>query len=134
VAQTVAQYGGSDAMIAAAYLHDTLEDTDTSYDRLAAMFGVEVADLVLAVTDVSKPADGNRATRKALDCTHLATGSADAQTIKLADLIDNTSSIVEHDPDFAKIYLVEKAALLEVLTKGDRRLHAIASELAGVTP
>jgi hypothetical protein len=41
----------------------------------------------------------------------------------LADLIDNTKSIVEFDPNFAIVYLKEKQLLLEVLTKGDATLH-----------
>ena len=48
---------------------------------------------------------------------------ADAQTIKVADIIDNTKSIVRRDPGFAEVYLKEKAALLEVLTKADAGLR-----------
>ncbi|HCP79386.1 MAG TPA: guanosine polyphosphate pyrophosphohydrolase, partial [Pusillimonas sp.] len=52
------------------------------------------------------------------------------QTIKCADLISNTGSIVQFDPDFAKVYLEEKRLLLGVLTKADRRLWTIANEIA----
>ena len=106
-------------MIAAAYLHDVVEDTPTTLEMVQEGFGTEVALLVYWLTDQSKPSDGNRAKRKAIDRDHLARAPADAQTIKLADLIDNTSSIVLHDPDFAKVYMREKQQLLEVLTKGD---------------
>jgi hypothetical protein len=54
--------------------------------------------------------------------------SSRAQTIKLADLIDNTKTIVARDPKFAKVYLREKIALLHVLTKGDPTLMKIAVE------
>lgn len=60
-------------------------------------------------------------------CT-LGKASPAAKTIKLADLIDNTRSIVERDPKFAQIYLAEKALLLEVLREGDATLWAMAAE------
>lgn len=113
-------------MLAAAWLHDTIEDTDTTADELRDEFGREVADLVVMLTDVSKPGDGNRATRKALDRAHIAEASPAAKTIKLADLIDNTDSICSHDPDFAAVYLAEKRALLGVLEDGDATLWAAA--------
>jgi hypothetical protein len=56
---------------------------------------------------------------------------AEAQTIKLADLISNTRSIMEHDEAFAKTYLAEKRLLLEVMTKGDRGLLAVARKQIG---
>lgn len=89
-------------------------------------FGAAVAALVIEVTDVSRPSDGNRAARKAKDRDHLAKASPDAQTIKLADLISNTQSIVEHDPAFARVYLAEKEALLDVLTRGNAMLRTYA--------
>src|ERR1700716_264036 len=87
VARIVENLGFSEDVVAAAYLHDVLEDTATTRAELEEQFGPRVADLVAQVTDVSRPADGNRAKRKALDCAHLAQAEADAQSIKLADLI-----------------------------------------------
>jgi (p)ppGpp synthase/HD superfamily hydrolase len=126
VAGLVSSVTDDPATIAAAYLHDTVEDTTTSIDEICTHFGADVADLVAAVTDVSKPSDGNRAYRKAMDRDHLAGAPGRAQTIKLADLLSNTSSIVAHDPGFAAVYLREKAALLEVLTHGDGDLYQLA--------
>jgi len=116
--------------VAAAHLHDAVEDTAATIDDIERNFGVGVADLVFWLTD---PAGrlGNRKQRKADDRERLARAPALAQTIKLADLIDNTSSIVRHDPNFARVYLAEKQALLAVLTKGDRQLHAIALKMVG---
>ena len=78
---------------------------------------------MLELTDVSKPEDGNRATRKALDCEHLAQASNRGKTIKLADLIHNSESICQYDNGFAKVYMKEKAALLKVLVGGDEQLY-----------
>ncbi len=113
-------------MIMAAWLHDTIEDTDTTETEIREQFGAEVADLVVGLTDVSKPEDGNRAVRKALDRDHLAKGDYRVQTIKVADLISNTSGIVENDPSFAKVYLKEKRSLLKVLINADVGLVDLA--------
>ena len=131
VSELVASVGGTDAMVAAALLHDVLEDTGVTFDILEAEFGSEVAELVLWLTDVSRPEDGNRSTRKALDRQHSAAAPAAAQTVKVADLISNTRSIVAHDPGFAKVYLEEKRLLLEVLTKADPTLLNQAKEQVG---
>jgi (p)ppGpp synthase/HD superfamily hydrolase len=117
VAKIVKDYGGSVDQQAAALLHDVVEDCDVTIDQVRDAFGDTVADLVDWLTDVSVPSDGNRAVRKALDRAHSADAPADAQFIKLADLMDNTKSIVAHDPSFAKVYLKEKQLLLSVMTK-----------------
>ena len=109
--------------ICAALLHDVVEDTDRTLDEIRVIFGGEIADLVEMLTDVSTPEDGSREKRKALDRAHLAAASPKAKTVKLADLISNTSSIVEHDPRFARIYLEEKRLLLPFLVEGDPRLY-----------
>ncbi len=104
-------------MICAAYLHDTVEDTDTTFEEIEKYFGAEVRELVYWLTDISKPEDGNRAARKKLDREHIWKAPDKAKVIKLADLISNTSSITLHDPDFAKVYLAEKQLLLEGFSK-----------------
>lgn len=120
----------TEEMIVAALLHDVVEDTQVSLDLIARQFGIIVAMYVEQLTDVSKPEDGNRAARKAIDLAHTAGASPEDKTIKLADLISNSRSILEHDPEFAKVYLAEKRALLEVLTEGDPTLYRIAYDIA----
>jgi (p)ppGpp synthase/HD superfamily hydrolase len=131
VAKIVKTVDHTEAMIAAAWLHDTVEDTGVSIELIRAEFGSEVSDLVGWLTDVSRPDHGNRAARKAVDRAHTAAAPAEAQTIKLCDLISNTRSIVAHDPEFARVYLSEKRALLEVMTKGDPTLLARAHQQIG---
>jgi (p)ppGpp synthase/HD superfamily hydrolase len=109
----------TEVMIAAAWMHDVVEDTGVSIELVRAEFGSEVSDLVGWLTDVSRPEQGNRSVRKAIDRAHTASAPAEAQTIKLCDLISNTRSIVEHDAEFARVYLAEKRLLLEVMTKAD---------------
>jgi len=105
----------SEVMLFAAVLHDTVEDTSVTSEDIQTNFGHEVATLVYWLTDKSKREDGNRKARKEIDRKHIAAAPFDAQIVKLADLIDNTSSIVQHDKKFAKVYLAEKALLLDAM-------------------
>lgn len=113
----------TEEMLSAAWLHDVVEDTKVSIELIKQEFGEDIADLVEWLTDVSRPEMGNRATRKAIDRDHIARAPADAQTIKLADLIDNRSDIIQHDKDFGKVYIKEAALSLDVLTKGNMALR-----------
>lgn len=119
VARLVARCGGTEDMVCAAWLHDVVEGTKRGLEEVREEFGEWVAELVGWLTDVSKKEDGNRAVRKKLDREHIAQAPKEAKTIKLADLISNTKSIVEIDPKFAEVYLVEKELLLGVLREGD---------------
>lgn len=120
VAEIVRAAGGTPEMIAAALLHDVLEDTCTERGTLDILFGPVVGAYV---EDLSDFEIGPRKIRKELSRARLGAACAEVQTIKLADLAHNTESIVEHDPKFAKVYLKEKWDLLGVLTKGYPNLH-----------
>lgn len=127
VAATVSNVTQDQAMIAAALLHDVVEDTQVTLKDIRDEFGDDVATLVGHLTDVSTPADGNRAARKEIDYRHTEKASARAQTIKIADLLDNTSSILQFDLEFAKVYLAEKERLLMgALVHGDPYLWRLA--------
>lgn len=121
--------GYTPQMITAALLHDVVEDTGVTLEEISKKFGYEVASLVYDLTDISTLEYGNRAARKELDRMHTAQAHPQAQSIKLADLISNTQSIVMHDKDFARVYLKEKALLLKVLGGGDPVLFARAKGL-----
>lgn len=128
VAGIVASVRGYDqAAIATAWLHDCVEDQGVTKHALIEQFGHEIADGVMFLSDLE---EGNRAQRKALSRERLRQAPAWVQTIKCADLISNTSSIVKHDLRFAVTYLEEKRLLLEVLTKADRRLWDLAMQQA----
>ncbi|NDJ55848.1 bifunctional (p)ppGpp synthetase/guanosine-3',5'-bis(diphosphate) 3'-pyrophosphohydrolase [Enterobacteriaceae bacterium 4M9] len=112
-----------EALLAAAWLHDTVEDTATTPGDIAARFGDDVAQLVVMLTNPTTPATLNRAQRKRLHFAHTAQACPRAQTVKLADIIDNTREILRYDPDFARIYLLEKQLQLEALTRGSGHLY-----------
>ncbi len=119
VANIVRSVAHTEIMIAAALLHDVVEDCGVSHLTIRNEFGNEVAALVFWLTDISINLPANRKTRKDLDRRFIAMAPAAVQTIKLADLIDNADSIRQNDPDFWVVFQKEKAALLEILTEGD---------------
>lgn len=123
--------GATEEMIAAAWLHDTVEDTRVEVTDIWREFGSVVASYVHWLTNPSKKEDGNRATRKAIDREYIRNAPAEVKTIKLADLISNCSSVMEHNEAFAKVYLEEKRLMLEVLREGDPALFAHAESFVG---
>lgn len=128
VATLVARVGGTPEMLQAALLHDTLEDTSVSFAELQEQFGATVAEYVLLLTDPPH-SFGNRAARKAEVVRRFRDiAPPQVKTIKLADLIDNTGSIVERDPSFAALYMAEKRELLEALRGGDESLFEVAQK------
>lgn len=112
-----------DTLVQVAWLHDCIEDTSVSYTTVAEKFGIEVAN---AVMNLSNLEPGNRKERKAAARARLGAVEGWVQTVKVADIISNTSSIALHDPKFAEVYLDEQDLLLDVLTKADPRLVALA--------
>lgn len=128
VAYTLANIGYDEPTVLAGLLHDTLEDTDTQPKEILDRWGDLVLCLVQQVTNPSRPADGNRAARKAIDLKHLQGCSPTAASIKLADIIDNVPAIIQYDPNFAKVYVPEKLAQLELLRHGNALLFRRAEE------
>lgn len=129
VATAVSRDIPAELQIAVAWLHDCVEDQGVTSTDLMNRFCLDVAEGVCLLSDLET---GNRAERKAASRLRLTTAPGWVQTIKCADLISNTSSIVMHDPKFAAVYLEEKRLLLDVLTKADPRLVAIARAQASV--
>lgn len=75
-----------ESLVAAAWLHDTLEDTDTSINRLHRTFGPEVTALVVTLTDVPGK---SRAERHARTYPKIRTAGHQAVGLKLCDRIAN---------------------------------------------
>ncbi len=97
VALLVAEDGADDDVVTAAFLHDTLEDTDTSREEIVEIFNERVATLVESVSEI-KEKDGERFTWKETKINYLATletASDDAVLIAIADKVDNMESGLE---------------------------------------
>ena len=94
-AELLARVGGvtDPTVLVAAILHDTVEDTETTFDELEAAFGSEVRGIVAEVTDdksLPKPE------RKLLQVEHARHASSAAKLIKLVDKICNVTDVIEH--------------------------------------
>ena len=88
--------GVSDArVVAAALLHDTIEDTETSVEELEAEFGAEVASTVAQVTDDKKLFKEERKRRQV---TTASSKSNAAKFVKLADKISNLRDVAASPP------------------------------------
>jgi len=97
VAHLLSSHGETDpVLLAAALLHDTIEDTDATAEDLKTKFGEEVLALVLEVTDDKTL---SRAERKRLQIEHAKHSSHRAKLLKLADKICNISDIMDCPPD-----------------------------------
>ena len=81
--------------LCAALLHDTVEDTRTTYEELKSMFGARIARTVLEVTDNKRL---RRHTRKRLQVEHAPSLSRSAKLVKLADKISNLRDVAERAP------------------------------------
>ena len=124
VAQIVASVSEDPKVIAAAWLHDIVEDTSVTISEVERRFGADVANLVDEVTVAGNPKGRNRAARIALSRHHFVSVSAAAKTVKLADLIDTCRDLSRNEPELLGAYAAEASEMLHVLDGGDERLLA----------
>lgn len=139
VAKILQRVTNKKEVIAAAWLHDVLEDVAPinnkySADNLRDIVGKNVIDLVLEVTDISKPSDGNRATRKAIDNEHLKKASPEGKLIKIADLVDNLLDIKKHDKHFYRVFKNEALVSLDILKDAHEELYREALKILTPSP
>jgi (p)ppGpp synthase/HD superfamily hydrolase len=144
VAETVWTHTKSELLVGLAYCHDLFEDTNCTKEELfknllllgfpystATLIASGTTHLTDVYTNEAYP-DKNRKWRKQMEAKRLWRIPHWAQTVKYADFIDNTSSIVQHDPNFAKTYLEEKRFILSNMRKGEENLLVKAESLINV--
>ena len=113
-------------MVAGGWLHDVIDDIPgVTRAVVADHFDDSVASLVDVLSD-HEQGIGNRATRKAAERARIAAADWETQTVRVADVISNVRTIAQRNPTFARVYVPEKEALLDVLTKADPTLMALA--------
>ncbi len=115
--------GGRDAdLIAAGWLHDTIEDTSTTQDELAKKFNEHVADLVAEVTDDMRLP---KSTRRRLQVVDAPGKSRGAKLIKIADKISNIRARIHSDPSAEeRADLIDYVDWAEQVVAGCRGVNA----------
>ena len=94
VAGIVRAAGGTDEEVAAALLHDVVEDTKHGIHEIRNEFGYRVADIVIELTDQDDIANLPRAERKARQAEHIAEQSRSVRLVKMADQTCNVRDIL----------------------------------------
>ena len=133
VADHIRQYKQShnlDALISAAYLHDTVEDTDTTHEALQDLFGGLVASLVKELT--SDPEQIKKVGKAQYLAHKMAAMSSYALVIKLADRLDNVKDITTaRTPQWRQKYKTETEHILNYIEK-TRALSGTHQKLIGL--
>lgn len=134
------EYTSDPAVLAAALLHDVLEDTPITKEEISRFLLTQMDDattkrtilLVDELTDrfvKSAYPQLNRRTRKSREAERLAATSGDAQTIKYADIIDNSAEFASQETDFTHVFLRECHSLLKKMDKGNPALRERAMKI-----
>lgn len=103
----------TEVLVAAAFLHDTIEDTKITFGIIHDQIDPAVAVVVQALTNPSKGSQAPRAERKKMDREHLVNASPGVKIIKMLDRVDNLQDMDNAPPDFKKLYGDESLALIQ---------------------
>jgi (p)ppGpp synthase/HD superfamily hydrolase len=109
-----------DLVLSAAWLHDVLEDTDVTVDKIRSI-SVYMASIV---NDLTNPPNSvfpgmNRRQRKTEIALSLAECSLEVRMIKVLDRLDNLSDFDGMDEGFKKVYARESVQLFDAIVKDD---------------
>ncbi len=113
----------TEPMVAAAWLHDVVEDCGVTHEEVHDSFGYDIYFMVYQLTNPSKGSKESRADRKKMDREHLKRASWSAKIIKMEDRIDNLLDMSKAKEDFKHLYVSESLLLLEVIGDADSELR-----------
>jgi (p)ppGpp synthase/HD superfamily hydrolase len=124
-------------MVAAAYLHDVIEDCGITHEQLVACFGKKIADLVRELTnekdDRAPHMKAPREVRKAYDRVRLEKVSSEAKIIKMLDRLDNLNEMHDTPSSFRRKYAYEALSLAGVIGDADSVLRWRLIDMAIIT-
>ncbi|MFX0135610.1 MAG: HD domain-containing protein [Candidatus Hodarchaeota archaeon] len=121
VASMVAKYTKDEEIIMAAYLHDTIEDTATTYKEIFKEFGKKVAELVGELT--SDKSKYSKSTKSLYLLKKMNNMSDEALLIKLCDRLDNISGYPDEPNNFVKLYMKQTKYILSNLKRNLNSNH-----------
>ena len=124
VANSIAKHElKSKELIAAAYLHDVVEDCDVNPSVILKEFGPLVAYFVMGVTNPSKIIPSHtmyRHRRKKIDFLHVKSFGRECCVLKLIDRLDNLNELeYKYNPGFVDKYITESYMLIDIIGKFD---------------
>ena len=129
VARLVAEDGRGPETVAAALLHDVVEDSDATVAQMESAFGPEVARIVAALTDAPDWADLPASERKALQAAHIAGAPEEARAVKIADQTSNVRDVgrlpAGWAPGQAAAYIDRTGPVVDVCRSASPGLAAI---------
>ena len=138
LARTLTVEGGirDTKTLIAAVLHDTVEDTDTTFDEIEALFGAKVGNVVREVTDDTTL---EKADRKRLQIEHAPHMSRRAALVKLADKTSNLRDVATSPPrgwplERKRAYFDWAKAVVDQLPPVSKRLRAAFDEAYSKRP
>ena len=103
-------------ILAAAWLHDTVEDTGVTIENIELHFGTIIRNWVEDLTKEVHSKDVSRAFRKSRECEKLKTIRIESKLIKIADIFDNTKDLLKiPDKKYALTLANEKKAQLDAV-------------------
>jgi (p)ppGpp synthase/HD superfamily hydrolase len=126
VADLVRHFDGTDEMIAAAWLHDVVEDAGVTYEEIEKEFGGEVANLVDLLTT---PSVITKDQKNEYLSDKMISMSTKALTIKLCDRLDNVSDFKTASPKFINSYAPATKYILDALENSGRSLTTEQNEI-----
>lgn len=128
VAHLVAEAGGTPEMVAAALLHDTVEDTAATRETVEAGFGPCIATLVAGLTDAPEWQGLPRAARKRAQAEHMARAPRAVRRIKIADQTSNVRDVGRlpqgWEPEDARAYIAGAMLVVDACRGADAGLEA----------
>jgi guanosine-3',5'-bis(diphosphate) 3'-pyrophosphohydrolase len=118
---------GDAELVAAGWLHDTLEDTETTFDELSQRFGLRVAGLVEECTDDMSLPKSERRQKQIEDAPKKSAG---AKLIKTADKVSNIRARIFPSPSQEqREELADYVAWAEKVVAGCRGVSAVLDSL-----
>jgi len=120
---SIATDGADAELVAAGWLHDTIEDTETTHRELAEKFGERVAAFVVEVTDDMALPKDERRRRQVVEAPKKSPG---AKLIKIADKISNIRARIMPRPNQdERDDLIDYLAWAEKVVQGCRGINAV---------